>query len=641
MRNVFFLLSFLLLSTPVLASWTRPGGLYGADVRAMVIHPSHPDRIYIGTSHGEVYVSEDGAKSWRNPHGSLPFPGFVVKNLEFDMHGRLWMSGWGVWGGGIVAVSEDAGRNWVRRDQGLDGVAFRAMALGKNDPDLVVVGGLHGVWRSRDAGKSWARISDRENVDSLAIDPRSDDTIYVGTYRQAWRTDDGGKSWKHIAEGMVLDTDVFSINIDPNNPDDVWLGTCGWVYHSPNRGDNWTRYRDGFDNRRIHVTARDVINPSCIYAGSVAGLYRTLDRGAKWERITDDRLVINQIGIHPERPNRIILGTEGDGIYVSWDRGKTFHRHSQGLHNLRISSIVTDPANRDTAYAVKMFAGQSSGIYRTRDRGRNWEKMNRTDLPEILTLVVQGEATPRFVAGTERGFYFSEDGAEWTRAEPATVPLRVEKVLRYNSERLFAATADGVFTSRDSGRSWYRLGQPSSRVLDIAVGMHSGNPALFALTDSSLVRFSQNGWTEIVGAPRGLRLLLLGRDDTLRLVVSGRRTARAGVIDHANRWKDLDINIPANSVIHAVDGQGKLIFFTSGDERHLLMAESGKKFTGTGLALDASEVTWVAADRLDPERLYVGTTGSGLFIFDAGKKDSAGQPVLAGGGSAEGSDSRK
>ena len=64
-------------------------------------------------------------------------------------------------------------------------------------------------------GATWEKISDQINVESLAIDPRSHDRIFVGTWRQGWRTDDGGKSWKQIADGMVLDTDMFSITIDP------------------------------------------------------------------------------------------------------------------------------------------------------------------------------------------------------------------------------------------------------------------------------------------------------------------------------------------------------------------------------------------------------------------------------------------
>ena len=632
MRKSFLLLILLIVTVPLAAQWNR-ADLFGADVRSLVIDPADADRMFLGTSHGEVYATTDGAMNWVNPRGSIPFPGYVVDNLVIDADRRLWMSGWGVWGGGVVAYSDDGGKTWVRRDGGIDDVSIRALAISPSDSSFLVAGGLTGVWKSNDGGKRWQKISSRENVESLAIDPRSDDTIYVGTWRQAWRTDDGGKSWKHIAEGMVLDTDVFSIDIDPKNPDDVWLSTCGWVYNSQNRGDQWTRYKDGFENRRIHTTARDVENPSCVYAGSVAGLYRTLDRGKSWTRVSDDRLVINTISIHPDEPDRIVLGTEGDGVYISYDRGETYARRSKGLYNLRIGSVITDPERRGTVYAVVRYTGTSAGIYRSTDQGANWTRMNETPLPEVLSLIVHTAGESRFVAGTEQGFFYSSDGVAWTRAEPTTLPVRVEKILEYNSQRLFAATSDGVFTSRDAGQSWYRLGQPDARILDLTVARHEGSPALYALTATSMVRFTQNGWKKIEGSPGGVRLMAVGSGATAKFLVAGSRDTKTGQIDALDRWKELEVGIPADASVHSVQGGGRLVFFASDGSRHLLMAGSGEPFAPTGLSLEAGDITFVAADRANPERLYVGTSGHGLLVFDPRAGGSLDQRIVSAGSS--------
>ncbi|HYR28202.1 MAG TPA: hypothetical protein VEU30_07025, partial [Thermoanaerobaculia bacterium] len=237
MRKLLILLTVSLLATPLAAQWRR-AGLYGADVRALIVDPKSPDTFYLGTSGGEVYVSRDGAKNWTNPRYGTPFPNYIVDNLMLDRDGKLWAASWGLWGGGVIAVSPDGGETWERRDAGLEDFSVRAIAIDPNDAKFVVAGGLTGVYRSNDAGKSWEKISDQINVESLAIDPRSKDRIFVGTWRQGWRTDDGGKNWKHIANGMVLDTDMFSITLDEKNPDNIWVATCGWVYNSTNGGDN-------------------------------------------------------------------------------------------------------------------------------------------------------------------------------------------------------------------------------------------------------------------------------------------------------------------------------------------------------------------------------------------------------------------
>ncbi len=214
MRKLLILLTLCLLTSPLAAQWRR-AGLFGADVRALIVDPSDPETFFLGTSGGEVYVSRDGAKSWVSPRNGIPFPNYIVDNLLLDREGNLWAACWGLWGGGVIAVSPDGGKTWERRDAGLEDFSVRAIAIDPNDAGYLVVGGLTGVYRTADAGRTWEKISEQINVESLAIDPRSKDRIYVGTWRQGWRTDDGGKSWKHIADGMVLDTDMFSITIDP------------------------------------------------------------------------------------------------------------------------------------------------------------------------------------------------------------------------------------------------------------------------------------------------------------------------------------------------------------------------------------------------------------------------------------------
>ena len=638
MRKLTIFLLSLLVSFPLLAGWTR-AGLYGADVRALVISPSDPDLMFLGASQGDVYVSTDGGASWSNPRASTPFPGYVVDNLVIDADGRLWAAAWGLWSGSVIAVSSDQGKTWERRDHGLTERSIRAFAIDPSRADTMVAGGLDGVWISETAGRTWRKISDQVNVESLAIDPRSAKTIYVGTWRQAWRTDDGGESWKHIAKGMVLDTDVFGINIDLENPDDVWLSTCGWVYNSKDRGDTWARQKEGFDNRRIHVVERDPRSAKILYAGSVAGLYRSTDGGVKWSRVSPDTFVITGIALHRERPDRIVLSTEGDGVYVSRDRGATWARSSAGLHNVRVANVTPDPAVEQRIYATVFFGGASSGVYVSGDAGATWEKLNRTPLPEVLSLVVRKTDSPRLLAGTENGFWFSDDGVEWERADPLITPVRVHEIVEFNPRRLFAATALGVFTSRDGGKKWYRLGL-EEHTSDLALGRAGSGPALYALTDSGLKVFDGSAWSAVEGAPaRGKTLAVRpeGRGRDL-VIVAGSRGVEAGVVDPTWTWSAVAAPKGEHGTVYAANTAGLLfVTFNERHEIHLYEGSGSRRWTTVGIPTTLRDVAGVAADPFRAKRFYLGTHGQGILIWDesAPKTASADLPAYRSGGGSK------
>lgn len=637
MRKLLILLVVLVITIPAAAQWRR-AGLHGADVRALITDPADPDTLYLGTSTGEVYVSKNAAKSWISPRAGAPFPGHIVDNLLIDREGRLWAACWGLWGGGVIAMSPDGGRTWERRDAGLEDLSVRAIAVDATDANFLVVGGLTGVYRTRDGGKSWRKISDQINVESLAIDPRTSERIYVGTWRQGWRTDDGAKTWKHIANGMVLDTDMFAIHIDPLQPDNVWVATCGWVYNSKNTGDLWTRYRDGFDNRRIHDVKIDPCNPDVVYAGSVAGLYRSDDSGKSWYTVSDEGLVINSVVLHAQRPGRIILGIEGDGVYVSNDRGKTFVRSSEGLYNVRVTTMAPDPFERNRIYASVVFGGASSGIYRSNDAGRTWERASKGLLPEVLSLTIASDADAevKFIAGTEKGFFWSGDGETWVQAEPSSFPIRVDKVVRFNRSRSFAATAEGVFTTRDGGKNWYRLAGAKNRAVDVALGSLSGNKALYALTGAGLEVFDGEKWASIANAPakgRSIAVRSLGGDDLV--FVAGMQGVKAGTIDRNLQWQAA---VAPDAEYATVHGGSNMLFVTSRQHREILVGQPMEsQWSELTHPLRGTDITSVFPDPFTRDRFYLGTLGEGIWIFEGktrkyvARQSTTGSHVIGGG----------
>jgi photosystem II stability/assembly factor-like uncharacterized protein len=418
---------------------------------------------------------------------------------------------------------------------------------------------------------------------------------------------------------MVLDTDMFSITVVATNADNLWVSTCGWVYNTKDRGDNWTRYRDGFNNRRIHDIEFDPCDGDTLYAGSVAGLYRSEDGGKTWYTVTSEDLVINSIVMHPQRPNRVVVAVEGDGVYVSNDRARTFQRSAIGLHNVRVSAIAADPLERNKVYAAVASGGGMSGIFRSDDAGNTWSRMSDTKLPDVLSLVVAPEekSETRFIAGTDKGFFWSADGREWTQAVPSNFPIRVEKIVRFNSNRAFAATGEGVFTTRDGGRQWYRLGGSDARAVDIALGTFNGKKALYALKANGVALFDGEQWVSIDDAPnRGRTIATRIIDGDQVVFVAGVQGVKAGKIVDGTWQGVIAPDAQYASVIGTNRSADSMLFLTSRSQREILAGVPGQSdWLELVLPVRDAEVASISPDPF-ADRFYVGTVGGGVFVYE-------------------------
>ena len=258
-------------------------------MRAIAIHPDDPDRIFAGTSAGQLWLSQDGGRTWAPAGADLPFPGWVVSAPALrsqPRRPRLWVALWGVWGSGHVAFSDDLGKTWVARAGGLPDEPVYTLALVPGREGHLYAGTRSGVWGTVDGGVTWTRLTgdlpEVQKVTSLLVDPTQPDTVFAGTWRRVYRSDDGGTTWAGVFEGMVLDSEVFSMTPIPERPGEIWATTCGWVYRTLDRGGHWERFKEGFVERRTPAFA--ALPGGKLLAGTVGGLHASTDGGTTWKR---------------------------------------------------------------------------------------------------------------------------------------------------------------------------------------------------------------------------------------------------------------------------------------------------------------------------------------------------------------------
>jgi photosystem II stability/assembly factor-like uncharacterized protein len=170
-------------------TWTACEGVpSGAGVRADRVDPAVFYAIHAGT----FYRSTDGGEHFEATGATgLPAEGNVRFKAVPGQEGDIWLGGgetgkvYGLW------RSTDAGTSFTRLpgvDEG-DNVGFGKPAPGRSYPAVYAslrIGGVRGVFRSDDTGRTWTRINDDQHQyawtgNTITGDPRVYGRVYFGT----------------------------------------------------------------------------------------------------------------------------------------------------------------------------------------------------------------------------------------------------------------------------------------------------------------------------------------------------------------------------------------------------------------------------------------------------------------------------
>ncbi|MFN2516097.1 MAG: YCF48-related protein [Pyrinomonadaceae bacterium] len=153
-------------------------------------------------------------------------------------------------------------------------------------PETIFVGtASSGVFVSRNAGKSWQRVSGipiEAPVNTMARDPQRP-YLYVGTKQAFYMSHDGGATWSRRGGNLPFG-DFTSILINPRNGDEIFVGNAyqigeigGGVYRTTNAGSTWTRIdpkQRRLPSQRIWALAFDSRDQNTLFVGShSAGVY--------------------------------------------------------------------------------------------------------------------------------------------------------------------------------------------------------------------------------------------------------------------------------------------------------------------------------------------------------------------------------
>jgi photosystem II stability/assembly factor-like uncharacterized protein len=313
-------------------------------------------KIYVGTIGMSVWFSPDGGERWERPYSES----------GLYMESRVWALSAhpgepdSVYAGtdrGVYRWSERE-RHWTHLPSELDRLEVWSLAQEASDPAVIWAGtGPAGLYRSTDAGKTWARMpvefAERcvfvihPRVTSLLLDPAEPGTLWVGAELDGVRrTRDGGRTWQACNEGMFT-ADIHGLSLTRHGARTLLATTNKGLFVSEDDGDSWA--------------------------------HSVLDSPSQYTRVSQERA--DQTGT--------LFLTNGDGppgstgrILRSRDNGKSWDNTGVTGFNSTPWCIATNPA--DPSFVVA--ASNLGQIYRSTDGGETWAKLRR-ELGEIRSLL--------------------------------------------------------------------------------------------------------------------------------------------------------------------------------------------------------------------------------------------------------------
>lgn len=210
-------------------SWQQTNkGLTVKHVRWLAYHPDIPDRAFAGTEPAAIFLSHDGAQTWREctevadlrrEFGwSLPYSPKAGCVRGFAFHGQR---GYAAVEVGGVLMSDDGGETW-RQTGGSRGSPnlhprkdfvhsdVHSIVVHPSSPDLVVAPTGGGLYRSINAGNTWEHIYPACYCRAVWLNPLNPDHMVLGPADGVDRngriesSSDGGRTWQATSIGLQV-----------------------------------------------------------------------------------------------------------------------------------------------------------------------------------------------------------------------------------------------------------------------------------------------------------------------------------------------------------------------------------------------------------------------------------------------------
>ena len=346
----------------------------------------------------------------------------------------------------------------------------------------------------------------RSEIACLAVDQRSPDMIYASTFRYVLRSADGGGRWTYSDKGLRDPTPyIHDLVVDPEDGKTMYAGTTHGIFKSIDEGESWTLISSLTSGQKKSFLLQESLKGSRFFAvqGYPASLYLSEDKCITWQKIREFDSHVRVIN-DPNDPAMLMVGSDRK-LFITEDGGVNWSEMMPSGADI-IEEAAVSPAFPSVSYIWS----QGGGLQRSQDGGKSWSDIPRfpgsgslARGPRVTSIVpVKGESSSIFLGTSDGLFVGSEDGRTLEFEDTPRLSNRFVKdtVVVPAANRVYVATGNGVYVSRDLGHTWSVSfkGFPCPAIFKLAVAP-SESGTVFALGQGSLWRRNVEdvGWEKL------------------------------------------------------------------------------------------------------------------------------------------------
>lgn len=349
-------------------------------------------------------------------------------------------------------------------------------------------------------------------ISAIAVSHNNHSEYYVASgHGNLWKTENSGVTFNPVFDNQGAYA-IGAVAIDPTNNNAVWVGTGennnqsnviygDGVYKSEDGGKSW-KNKGLKESEHIGGIAIDPNNSNIVYVaaygslrnkGGDRGIFKTTDGGKTWDNVLfiseytgcfqvhmDPRYSNILYAVAHQRLRKHYTGVSGgpeSGIYRTIDGGKTWEKVSSGLPSEDVGRIgmSISPVNSDVVYAIVEATKKDKGFYKSVDRGVSWIKQNSyiSSYPFYFQKIIADPIDVDKVYSMDVFMQVTNDGGKtWKNAGSKNkhVDDHCLWVNPDNNNHLIAGCDGGVYESFDQAKNWdFKANIPITEIYKVSV----------------------------------------------------------------------------------------------------------------------------------------------------------------------------